>query len=196
MSRIKIAPNDSGTGIFTIESPNSNTNRTITLPDNAGNFLTTGSAGAVVQVVHATSNTQVDVTSTTYTDTGISASITPSSSSNKIFIHGILNINHSRSIHESGGGVRVLRDSTVIHEPQKNATGPYSIYHAGTGTTYQNMYINFPVTIYDSPSTTSSVTYKFQIRPYNTANSGRIRVNPTSDSGNSVSFITLTEIVA
>ena len=86
MSRIKIAPNDSGTGIFTIESPNSNTNRTITLPDNAGNFLTTGSAGAVVQVVNATYNTQASSTSTSYADTGLTASITPSSASNKVLV--------------------------------------------------------------------------------------------------------------
>jgi hypothetical protein len=33
MSKISLAPDASGTGIFTIASPNSNTNRTLTLPD-------------------------------------------------------------------------------------------------------------------------------------------------------------------
>jgi len=43
MSSIKLESNASGTGIFTIASPNSNTNRTLTLPDNTGTILTTSS---------------------------------------------------------------------------------------------------------------------------------------------------------
>jgi len=43
MSSVSIQGNASGTGIFTIASPNSNTNRTLTLPDNTGTVITTGS---------------------------------------------------------------------------------------------------------------------------------------------------------
>jgi hypothetical protein len=43
MSSIKLESNASGTGIFTIASPNSNTNRTLTLPDNTGTVITTAS---------------------------------------------------------------------------------------------------------------------------------------------------------
>jgi hypothetical protein len=48
MSQVKIQGNASGTGIFTIASPNSNTNRTLDLPDNSGTILTTGTAGVPV----------------------------------------------------------------------------------------------------------------------------------------------------
>ena len=48
MSQVKISGNASGTGIFTIASPNSNTDRTLTLPDNTGTILTTGTAGVPV----------------------------------------------------------------------------------------------------------------------------------------------------
>lgn len=48
MSSIKLSPNASGTGEFTIAAPNSNTNRTLTLPDNTGTILTTGTAGVPV----------------------------------------------------------------------------------------------------------------------------------------------------
>jgi hypothetical protein len=59
MSKISLAPDASGTGIFTISSPNSNTNRTLTLPDDtgtivtnsgnqAGSFTTLNTSGAVV----------------------------------------------------------------------------------------------------------------------------------------------------
>ncbi len=54
MSKIALTPNASGTGIFTIAAPNSNTDRTLTLPDATGtvnisglaNQVPAGSAGA------------------------------------------------------------------------------------------------------------------------------------------------------
>jgi len=43
MSRIALSPNASGTGVFTISSPATNTNRTLVLPDEAGTVLTSAS---------------------------------------------------------------------------------------------------------------------------------------------------------
>lgn len=43
MSKISLTPNASGTGTFTIASPNSSTDRTLTLPDNTGTIITTAS---------------------------------------------------------------------------------------------------------------------------------------------------------
>jgi hypothetical protein len=40
MSKVKITGNASGTGVLTIEAPNTNTDRTITLPDEVGTVLT------------------------------------------------------------------------------------------------------------------------------------------------------------
>jgi len=59
MSKISLAPNAAGTAIFTIESPGTSTNRTLTLPDDtgtivtnsgnqAGSFTTLNTSGAVV----------------------------------------------------------------------------------------------------------------------------------------------------
>jgi len=42
MSKITLEPNSSGAGTFSIVSPDSNTNRTLTLPDEAGKLLSTG----------------------------------------------------------------------------------------------------------------------------------------------------------
>ena len=44
MSKIALTPNASGSGTFTIASPNSDTDRTLTLPDEAGTVLTSGGA--------------------------------------------------------------------------------------------------------------------------------------------------------
>lgn len=40
MSKITLSPHTSGTGIFTVASPNSNTDRTLTLPDSSGTVAT------------------------------------------------------------------------------------------------------------------------------------------------------------
>ena len=40
MSKISLEPNDSGAGTFSIVSPDSNTNRTLTLPDESGTVAT------------------------------------------------------------------------------------------------------------------------------------------------------------
>jgi len=47
MSSIKLESNPSGTGVFTLASPNSNTNRTLTLPDATGTIITTAGGAAI-----------------------------------------------------------------------------------------------------------------------------------------------------
>jgi hypothetical protein len=47
MSLVKIQGNASGTGEFTIAAPNSNTNRTLTLPDNTGTIVTTATTTGI-----------------------------------------------------------------------------------------------------------------------------------------------------
>ena len=46
MSKIALTPNASGSGTFTIASPNSDTDRVLTLPDEAGTILTTTGDGS------------------------------------------------------------------------------------------------------------------------------------------------------
>jgi hypothetical protein len=48
MSKVALSGNASGTGTFTIASPNGNTDRTINLPDSNGTILTTATAGVPV----------------------------------------------------------------------------------------------------------------------------------------------------
>lgn len=73
MSKVAIKGNASGTGTFTLEAPNSNTDRSLTLPDEAGTVLTSASvlsnsnmpAGSQVLITDnsgASSQTHVDVT--------------------------------------------------------------------------------------------------------------------------------------
>ena len=69
MSSIKLESNASGTGIFTIASPNSNTNRTLTLPDATGTVVVTG--GAQTIEFAAGSASTPSITTTGDTNTGI-----------------------------------------------------------------------------------------------------------------------------
>ena len=53
MSKIALTPNASGTGVFTIASPATNTDRTLTLPDEAGTVLTSASSLASANLTGA-----------------------------------------------------------------------------------------------------------------------------------------------
>jgi hypothetical protein len=47
MSKISLTPNAAGTGTFTIAAPGTNTDRTLTLPDNSGTVLTTATTTGI-----------------------------------------------------------------------------------------------------------------------------------------------------
>jgi hypothetical protein len=53
MSKIALTPSATGTGVFTISSPATNTNRTLTLPDEAGTVLTSASSLASANLTGA-----------------------------------------------------------------------------------------------------------------------------------------------
>lgn len=69
MSKIALSGNASGTGVLTIAAPNTNSDRTLTLPDNTGTLLTTASnlsgltgVGRVLQVVQTSTGGSVSAT--------------------------------------------------------------------------------------------------------------------------------------
>ena len=86
MSKISIEGNASGTGTFTIASPNSNSNFTLDIPSASGVIDRLNRAGNVLQMVEGTmaADTGLTSTSSTFIDVGLSASITPTTSGNKI----------------------------------------------------------------------------------------------------------------
>jgi hypothetical protein len=139
--------------------------------------LPAGVGGRVLQVVQGTQSTEVTHNITSYTDTNLSASITPSSTSSKIYIL----VNQGVFWDNSGLSIRILRDSTVILEPPSGVT--YEIHDSSVG----NARDKITLTHLDSPSTTSSITYKTQLHGHS---GGTIR----SNNDNTTSSITLMEI--
>lgn len=79
MSKISLTPNASGTGNFTIASPNSNTDRTLTLPDNTGTILTSDSSlaaskgASMVLIASATASNSASVDFTSISNSTYSA---------------------------------------------------------------------------------------------------------------------------
>jgi hypothetical protein len=158
----------------------------LTLPTVSGTVLTDTSpkAGNVIQVVSATTSTQVGPVTTTYTDTGISASITPTSSSSKVLVLVSQHIATQGGGADSGGQLRIVRDASQIFVT--SASGVY-IYNPTSGSELR-LYLSF--NYLDSPATTSSTTYKMQGRDSTYGSSLYFQENSSTTS------ITLMEIAA
>jgi len=121
--------------------------------------LPAGSNGGIIQIVRVIDNTIINVTSNTYTDI-ISASITPTSASNKILIS--TKVDSCRSYVTGNNRARlasnILRDSTTIKAVFE------SPQYRNLNFNSSGVEISIPIGIeyLDSPATTSAVTYKYQ----------------------------------
>ena len=169
--------------------------------DGAGN-LTAGTipaktigTGAVLQVVNSTTSTQVSVTGLTFTDSNLSASITPSATSSKILII----LQQSFKIQRAGsgyawGGLRLLRGATQIWNPMPaDSSGEYGFGFSVSNvaqTVVKRSLIHY--NYLDSPSTTSATTYKTQIRGY--TSTGNVVAQEDGANADAKSSITLMEI--
>ena len=113
--------------------------------------------GNILQVVSTTNTSFFTTTSASFTDIpGLSVSITPSSSSNKILV--ICNVPYGASV---DAVIQLVRNATAVGNGTAGSTnGINDIYGGGDGqySAYQTAF-NF----LDSPATTSSTTYKIQI---------------------------------
>jgi hypothetical protein len=137
--------------------------------------------GSVLQVVQDTHGAEQNSTSTTFADTGLTATITPSSSSSKILVC----VQHTGcakygTSNNNGLSVSLLRGSSVIAKVSERAG-----YDASTG---YNWIGGLGTDYLDSPNTTNATTYKTQ---YKSRISGAtVRLNDE----NTISSITLMEI--
>ena len=122
----------------------------------------TAPSGKVLQVINATYSTSTGNATSTYADTGLTATITPSASTSKILV-----IVHQNSIYKTNGNagnatnLALLRGASIIvtFETYAGSTLAANYTQVSSGTTYL-----------DSPATTSPVTYKTQFKnPNNTA---------------------------
>ena len=258
MSKIQITGNVSGTGTVTIESPNTNTDSTITLPSTGGTMITTtttglnannittgilavvnggtgsntltannvilgngtsavqfvapgtasnvltsngtswvsqaaGGGGKLLQVVSTTKTDTFTTTSGTYVDiTGMSVSITPSNSANKILI--LVNLAIINSSASTRYVFKLVRNSTDIGSGT-GAGARVGVMAGDQTTAATGGFLGTMGGIHlDSPATTSATTYKVQTYAID---SGTIIVNRTmNDTDGSTYFRTSSSITA
>ena len=129
--------------------------------------------GKVLQVVQGSTTSTVTVSSTTLTDTGLTASITPSAASSKILV--IISqayYNGSSSGVNVGSGFNLRRGATDILTMPLYSQG----YLELGGTSNAKQLSGFtPMFYLDSPSTTSSTTYKTQGAVWETAGGKQVQ---------------------
>jgi len=155
-------------------------------------------SGAVLQVLQTQKTDTFSTSSTTFVDvTGLSVSITPTSATSKILV--CMTVNFSTSQHAD---MRIVRNSTDIAIGDSAGSRIRSTAHIYRGFT-NGQYDQATSTMMwlDSPSTTSSTTYKIQIAsPYSGGYVNVInRAQTDTDAGyegRTVSTITVMEIAA
>jgi hypothetical protein len=185
MSSVIISGDTSGS--ITLQSPSVAGTNTLTLPASTGTVLTTASntnfpTGSVLQVVQGITTTAVSNSSSAFIVTGLTASITPSSASNKILVI----INHPHCYKSNGNS-----SNAIAFWLQKNSSNlsQWATFVGYTGTATE-LYFSTVYTYLDSPSTTSSTTYSTTFSSY--ANASNVAVQANSMP----STITLMEIKA
>tara|TARA_E500000081_G_scaffold126131_1_gene133131 strand:+ start:1895 stop:2677 length:783 start_codon:yes stop_codon:yes gene_type:complete len=151
------------------------------------------SSGKVLQVVSVVDDTDVTVNNQTYTDTGLTANITPISTSSKVLVMVIHAVLISSGAGSTFGGIKLLRGSTDIFNPNSsNSTGPFAIGN----NLYSSNYLFSPMQFLDSPNSTAQQSYKTQCRDYNTTGASYIRINYPGSSVTGKSVMTLMEVSA
>ena len=131
-----------------------------------GTVITTGSSGQVIpkaalptgsvlQVVQASYATNVSTSGTTYIDTNLSASITPTSSTSKILILITQSVQNTNTSGYATCKFRLLRDATEIYGPANTSNG--NIFTYDYGNSGVNIFRPVSINWLDSPSTTSEL---------------------------------------
>jgi hypothetical protein len=161
--------------------------------------LPSGMGGKVLQVVSTIkTDTQSSSVSGDYPISGLSATITPSNTSSRIFI--LYSINYDSIRGNSGGGFRIYRNGSHLLGASGQAAGSRYFVNSDFGANANADQSGMHRTghFLDYPNTTSALTYQIYI--YQDLNSFITYINRArsdtdqSDDGRYASTITLMEI--
>ena len=149
--------------------------------------LTDGFYSSIKNVVMGTDSTATVIASTTPTATGLSVSITPSSSSNKVLVYASVSAQSFRAIDANNAGYYLYRNGGAL------TSGIGSMIGTTGGTTagFTAVRAGYSICYLDSPATTSATTYAIYGRVSTTANSA----TTTAQYDNEPSQIIAMEVV-
>jgi hypothetical protein len=183
--------NGSTSGFSEITAPDVAGDQTFTLPAVGGTLSTVG----IRQIVEGSTSTKVDNTTDSWMDTGLTATITPTSPTSKILV--IINqyIQIYRAASENGYGIKVLRGSEEIDVPVlQTPDKPLSRLITAGDATAVHIIEMYSRTLLDSPNSTQAVTYKTQGKAYQTANLNYFYCQPSGTESSGTSNIYLIEV--
>ena len=176
-----------GTGSGTYDNlPIGTTNQVLTADTTVSPYKVKWASPAsslqILQIVQATYDTETASTSGTLADTGLTASITPSSASNKILV-----------LCTQGGLGKTAtgqNDNAITMQLNRGGTDIVKItgYAAYTGTNLEVNIGNTGISYLDAPNTTSATIYKTRFKREGTGGSAKVQID------NSTSVMTLLEI--
>ena len=182
--------NGSTSGFTEIDAPAVAGSNTLVLPTGngtSGQVLSTNGSGAlswigagkILQVASANRIGEISTTSTSFTDIGLSVSITPLASTSKVFVL------YTGSVGNDGNQQSYL---TLIRNSTNLGNGNQGFIRIWFNSSTNYNFGGFSMSYLDSPATTASTTYKVQFR---TA-SGTV----FASSGNSTDTLTVMEVAA
>ena len=123
-----------------------------------------GSAGGIKQVVQGTFTGTTTITGNStqnFQDSGLSATITPSSTSSKILIMAVADVSAQAGQRSAGKLVSVIGGSTS-DLLRADTAGSRTRAFMSMNTSVNTNHLSWAMNYLDSPSTTSAITYKMQ----------------------------------
>jgi hypothetical protein len=114
--------------------------------------------GSVVQVVRGEDEVALTMATATYTDSGLTATITPKSTNSKIL--AMWNMQAHIFGGGQGFGTKLVRGSTGVW----TSNNQYGVHTGGSGGGDWRLFGTY--SYIDSPNTTSATTYKIQVSSY------------------------------
>ena len=156
-------------------------------------FAPAVTAGRINQVIQSSTSTVVSLTATTLTDTGLSATITPTATSSKVLIQTYAQFGVPESA--SGGDdtfIHLVRGSTSIGGAGNVDSSTFSMVNESGGK-FESRYVN---TLYlDSPSTTAATTYKLQFKNRNSSKQAYFNRRGQDNLSSGQSYMILMEVL-
>jgi hypothetical protein len=147
----------------------------------------TPAGGKVLQVVAGYTSTEVVTATSTFVDTNLTATITPTAATSKVLVFVTQQCTKSGGTADTRMGLRLLRGATTVQTFfADQGVGAQS----GTSTSVLLRGISLNTAFLDNPATTSATTYKTQ---FNSPNTGNVNVQ---FQDNQTSSIILMEIGA
>lgn len=168
-----------GTGAGTAGELTLGTNGYVLTADSAQSngikWAAVAAGGKVLQVVTANYGTAVSNSTTTYADTGLTATITPATTGSRILVL-VIHADSYRTGSNSGLILRLVRGSTEVWT--NGTSGDHNDYATGNTVVFSTEFAYV-----DSPATTSATTYKTQLKNY--VGIASVRTNFNSTAGTS-----------